>query len=318
MTSQGDEKAMNDTVGIDISKADLNVWRLSDGGHAQFGNDAAGLKALRKWLGRESVRVVYEATGRYHRDLEASLSAAGHGMVKVNPVRARRFAQATGQGAKTDRVDAEMLARMGSVLSLEAAPVKSEELHEINELHVARAALIKDRTACRNRLAMARNRIVLAQLRARHRQIDSQIAQIDAELRSRIKAEPELARRFEVLTSIPGIGPIAAIAMIIEMPELGTMSPKEAASLAGLAPITRQSGTWKGKARIGGGRAALRCMLFMPAVIATRYNARLQQVHRTLIAAGKPWKVAITAVMRRLIVIANALIRDDRKWAAEF
>ena len=140
-------------------------------------------------------------------------------------------------------------------------------------------------------------------------------SKIDRELRSRIKADPGLARRYEILTSIPGVGPVAAIALIIEMPELGAMSSKEAASLAGLAPITRQSGTWKGKARIGGGRTALRCMLFMPAVIATRFNAPLQQVHRTLIAAGKPWKVAITAVMRKLIVLANALIRDDRKWA---
>jgi transposase len=309
---------MKDTVGVDISKANLDVWRLSDGKHAQFGNDATGLKALRKWLGREAVRVVYEATGRYHRDLEADLFAAGHSTVKVNPVRSRRFAQATGHAGKTDRADAEMLARMGAVLALEATPVKSEELHEIKELHVARVALIKDRTACRNRIGTARNRIVLAQLRARYRQIENQIAQIDTELRRRIEADPVLARRFEILTSVPGIGPVAAIAMIIEMPELGTMSPKEAASLAGLAPITRQSGTWKGKARIGGGRGALRCMLFMPAVIATRYNAPLQQVHRTLLAAGKPWKVAITAVMRKLIVIANALIRDDRKWATEF
>lgn len=306
---------MTDTIGIDISKTTLDIYRISDGKRARFGNDASGLKAMRKWLGAAPLRVVYEATGRYHRDLEAALAAFGHHNVKVNPARARRFAQATGQGAKTDRVDAEMLARMGAVLGLEATPVKTDELHEIKELHVARVALIKDRTACRNRIGMARNKIVLAQLRARLRQIDTQIAQIDKELRFRIRADPGLARRYEILTSIPGVGPVAAIALIIEMPELGAMSSKEAASLAGLAPITRQSGTWKGKARIGGGRTALRCMLFMPAVIATRFNAPLQQVHRTLIAAGKPWKVAITAVMRKLIVLANALIRDDRKWA---
>lgn len=306
---------MNDTIGIDVSKTTLDIYRLSDGKRARFGNDTAGLKAMRKWLGPRSLRVVYEATGRYHRDLEAALASAGHANVKVNPARARRFAQATAQGAKTDRVDAEMLARMGAVLALEATPVKTDELHEIKELHVARIALIKDRTACRNRIGMARNKIVLAQLQARLRQIDSQIAQIDKELRTRIKADPALSKRYEILTSIPGVGPVAAIALIIEMPELGAMTSKEAASLAGLAPITRQSGAWKGKARIGGGRAALRCMLFMPAVIATRYNAPLQQVHRTLIAAGKPWKVAITAVMRKLIVLANALIRDDRKWA---
>jgi transposase len=309
------EKAMNDTIGVDISKANLDIYRLSDGKHAQFANDAAGLKALRRWLGKVLARIVYEATGRYHRDLERELEKAGHGLVKVNPARARRFAQATGRAAKTDRVDAEMLARMGSLLDLEAKPVKTEDMHEIKELHVARVGLIKDRTACRNRLGTARNKIVLAQLRARHRQVESQIAQIDTELRKRIKADRALARRYDILTSVPGIGPVAAIAMIIDMPELGAMNAKQAASLAGLAPVTRQSGTWKGKARISGGRGALRTMLFMPAVIATRYNPPLRQTYLALYGAGKPWKVAITAVMRKLVILANALIRDDRKWA---
>lgn len=305
---------MNDTIGVDISKASLDVWRLSDRKHMRFSNDLPGLKALCKWLGAVPVRVVYEATGRFHRDLEAVLSKARHGTVKVNPSRARRFAQATGKIAKTDRVDAQMLAHMGSTLALEPTPVRSKSMHEISELHVARVALIKDRTACRNRLDTARNRMVITQLKARQRQIDKQIAQIDAELVRLIKADPELARRYEILMSIRGIGPVAATAMIVDMPELGTMTPKEAGSLAGLAPVTRQSGSWKGKARIFGGRSGLRTMLFMPAVIATRYNAPLRKTYLALYGSGKPWKVAITAVMRKLIVLANALIRDDRKW----
>ncbi|WP_026381236.1 IS110 family RNA-guided transposase [Afifella pfennigii] len=306
---------MNDTIGVDISKASLEVWRLSDRRHMRFSNDTDGLKALCKWLGADPVRVIYEATGRFHRDLEAALSKAGHGPVKVNPSRARRYAQATGNIAKTDRVDAKMLAHMGSTLALEPTPVRSKSMHEIKELHVARVALIKDRTACRNRLDTARNRMVVAQLKARERQIDRQIDQIDAELVRLIKADPELARRYEILMSIRGIGPVAATAMIVDMPELGTMTPKEAASLAGLAPVTRQSGSWKGKARIFGGRHGLRTLLFMPAVIATRYNAPLRKIYLALYKGGKPWKVAITAVMRKLIVLANALIRDDRKWA---
>ncbi|SOC20569.1 IS110 family RNA-guided transposase [Phaeovulum vinaykumarii] len=306
---------MNDTIGVDISKASLEVWRLSDRKHMRFSNDKAGLRELCKWLGPDPVRVVYEATGRFHRDLEAAVAKAGHGPVKVNPSRARRFAQATGNIAKTDRVDARMLAQMGSTLALEATPIRSQSMHEIKELHVARVALIKDRTACRNRLDTARNKVVLSQLKARERQIDKQIAQIDAELVRLIKADPELARRYEILISIRGIGPVAATAMIVDMPELGTMTPKEAASLAGLAPVTRQSGSWKGKARIFGGRHGLRTLLFMPAVIATRYNAPLRKIYLALYEGGKPWKVAITAVMRKLIVLANALIRDNRKWA---
>lgn len=288
---------------------------MSDGRREQFSNDATGLKKLRTWLGKTPVRVIYEPTGPYHRDLEQALTATSHGLVKVNPTRARRFAQATGQTAKTDRVDAELLARMGAVLNLEASPARSEALMEIKELHVARVGLIKDRTACRNRLGTARCKVIVSQLNARYRQIKAQIAQIDAELVRYVKADPELARRYEILLSIPGIGQVAAIALIVEMPELGSMNAKEVASLAGLAPITRQSGLWKGKARISGGRQTIRTMLFMPALIATRFNAPLRQVHESLIGAGKPWKVSITAVMRKLVILANALVRDDRTWA---
>lgn len=306
---------MDDTIGIDISKDTLDVHRLSDGKYARFGNDASGLRALCRWIGKGAVRVVYEATGRYHRDLERELGAAGHGLVKVNPGRARRFAQAIGQDAKTDRVDAGMLAQMGSVLDLDAKPARTESMQEIRELNVARVGLIKDRTACRNRLQAARNRVVLTQLRARLRQVERQIAQIDAELRRLIAADPALARRFDILMSVPGIGPIAAVALIADMPELGAMNGKEAASLAGLAPVTRQSGKWKGKSKIGGGRAGLRTMLYLPAIVATRFNRQLGQTYQMLCDAGKPAKVAITAVMRKLLILANALIRDDRKWA---
>lgn len=237
---------MQDTIGIDISKDTLDAHRQTDGRHARFGNDRAGLMALRRWIGKAPVRVVYEATGRYHRDMEGALDAAGYALVKVNPGRARRFAQAAGYGAKTDRVDAAMLARMGMALDLDATPVRSESMHEIKELHVARLGLIKDRTACRNRLQAARNKVVLAQLRARLRQVEGQIEQIDTELHRLVMADPALAHRFGILLSIPGIGPVAGIAMIVEMPELGALDGKEAASLAGLAPITRELGKMEG------------------------------------------------------------------------
>ena len=307
---------MQDTIGIDISKDTFDIHRLSNRMHERFGNDKAGLAALRRWIGKVPVRIVYEATGRYHRDLEAALSAAGHDLVKVNPTRARRFAQAISQGAKTDRVDAAMLARMGAVLELEAKPVRSETMHEIRELHIARLALNKDRTACRNRLEAARNKVVLAQLRARLRQVDSQLAQIDAELARLVAEDPALARRRDILRSIPGIGAVTAIAMIVEMPELGTMEPKEAASLAGLAPITRESGKWKGRSKIGGGRRGVRNALYMPALVAIRHNLHLAETYRKLVDAGKPAKLAIAAIMRKLVILANALIRDDRKWTA--
>jgi transposase len=305
---------MQDTIGIDISKDTFDIHRLSDRRHERFGNDKAGLAALRRWIGKAPVRIVYEATGRYHRDLEAVLGAAGHDLVKVNPTRARRFAQAISQGARTDRVDAAMLARMGAVLELDAKPVRSETMHEIRELHIARRALNKDRTACRNRLEAARNKVVLAQLRARLRQVDSQLEQIDTELARLIAEDPALARRHEILCSIPGIGAVTATAMIVEMPELGTMEPKEAASLSGLAPITRESGKWKGRSKIGGGRRGVRNALYMPALVAIRHNLHLSETYRKLVDAGKPAKLAIAAIMRKLVILANALIRDNRTW----
>ena len=161
----------------------------------------------------------------------------------------------------------------------------------------------------------ARNKLVLTQLRARLRRVETQIKQIDAELQRLIADDPDLAHRFGILVSIPGIGPVAALAMIVEMPEPGSMDGKQAACLTGLAPITRESGKRKGKSRIGGGRHSLRRALYMPAPIAIRHNRQLGQVCTTLCSAGKPAKIAITAVMRKLLLLANALIRDDRKWA---
>lgn len=187
---------MDDTIGIDISKDNLDIHRLSDGQHVRFSNDIAGLKALTKWVGKAAVRAVYEATGRYHRDLEVTLTAAGHGLIKVNPARARRFAQAIGQQAKTDKADAEILARMGSVLGLEIKAARTEDMQEIKELHVSRVALVKDRTACLNRIQVARNKLIIGQLRARHSQIERQISQIDSELRRRIADHPALSRRY--------------------------------------------------------------------------------------------------------------------------
>lgn len=301
-------------IGIDIAKDHLDVHRLPDGQAARFENTNAGIKALARWLGKAPCRILFEATGRYHRNLETQLATAGHAVVKVNPARARRFAQAIGQNAKSDRIDAAMLARMGMLLKLEARPVRSETMNDLRELYVARLALIKDQTACRNRMYGARHRLVRRQLRAREHQIETQITAIDAEIQKRIDDDNGLSRRLAILTSIPGIGSVAAISIIIEMPEIGSMTPKQTASLAGLAPLTRESGTWKGQSYIGGGRAGLRKSLYMPALVAVRYNEPMAYKYRALRAAGKPAKVALTAIMRKLIILANTLIHEDREW----
>lgn len=305
---------MDDTIGVDISKPTLDAFRLRTREHRQFPNDRAGCAALIRWIGASAVRVVFEPTGPYHRIFEASLVAASIEAIKVNPRSSRRFAEATGELAKTDRIDAAILARMGAALDLEGRPAKTETLHDLRELGVARQALVKDRIAAANREQIAVNPVIKRQLRARLKQIGIQLKEIDAAIATLVDTDPGLSRRRDVLASIPGIGTVTAMAILIEMPELGTLDNKQAASLAGLAPMTRQSGTWSGRARIRGGRSSLRRALYMPALVALRFNPDLKQKYQALKDAGKPSKVAITAIMRKLLILANALLRDNRKW----
>lgn len=303
------------TIGVDISKDHLDVCRWPDGEARRFANDRRGHRALIAWLGEgEVARVVYEPTGPYHRGVERALAAAGLPLAKVNPRQARRFAEATGRLAKTDRADAAMLARMGALLEPDPRPVASALLEQLGELHLARRALVKDRTAARNRQKVLSLPLLKRQNTARLKQIDAQLAAIDRELEALIASEPELARRFDILRTIPGISNLAAFALLVDMPELGALDKRQAASLAGLAPVTRQSGSWSGRASIRGGRAQLRKALYMPALVAARFNPDLKAKYDQLIAAGKPPKVALTAVMRKLLILANALLRDRREW----
>ena len=305
----------NDTIGVDISKDRFDVFRMRERESCSFPNDKAGHKAFMDWLGQTGERIVYEPTGPYHRELEARLAEAGFPLVKVNPRQARRFAEATGKLAKTDRLDAAMLARMGSLLEIEPRPPATPLLADLKELHGARDALVRNRTRAKNRAKTLSQSLLKRQNEAQLRQIERQIAAIDKEVMLRINANPDLARRFQILVSIPGVSTVTAYAILIEMPELGSLDQRQTASLAGLAPVTRQSGNWKGRAFIRGGRANLRRALYMPALVATRCNPELKAKYENLIAAGKPAKLAITAIMRKLIILANALLRDDREWA---
>jgi transposase len=272
------KKQMNCTIGIDIGKDTLVLQRLPDNATFEVGNDKAGLTTLLRWLGRaQAARVVFEPTGPYHRLVEKTLAAAGIAMIKVNPRQARRFAQAIGRLAKTDRADAAMLARLGATLNLKALPPTSEMLHDLKELRVAREGRMKDRIALIVRLQHASLALIKHQLRLSIRQVETHLAEIDTAIVEAIRADEALSRRFDILTSIPGIGQIAAIALLIEMPELGHMEARQAAALAGLAPITQQSGKWKGHEHIQGGRAGLRKSLYMPALVATRHNAPLRE-----------------------------------------
>lgn len=301
-------------IGIDISKDHLDVHRLPGDERRRFDNSKAGHKALIRWIGETPARVIYEPTGYYHRALERALVAAGMPIAKVNPRQARRFAEATGNLAKTDALDAAMLTRMGAVLSLEARPVPSGIINDLRDLRTARNALIKDQVAAQARAKAITLPLLKHQNTARLKQIDAQREAVDAEISALIQGNSDLAQRFAILCSIPGIAEVSAAMLLIEMPELGSLDEKQVAALAGLAPIARQSGNWKGKSFIRGGRQQVRQGLYMPALVAIRFNADLKTKYEQLIKAGKAPKQAITAVMRKIIILANALLKKGRKW----
>lgn len=261
--------------------------------------------------------IISPLNGAYHRELERILSRRGLTFAKVNPRPARRFAEAMGRFAKTDRLDAEMLARMGRALQLKATEAHSEALASLRELIVFRRGLIKDRTAAKTRLKTASQAMLRRLLTRRLGQIERQLARVDAAMKAIVASDPDLTNRFDILVSVPGISTTSATALLADMPELGALSGKQAAALAGLAPISRQSGQWQGRERIHGGRRSVRQALFMPTLCAIQHNHALRAKFQELVRAGKPRKVAVTAVMRKLLVLANTLIRDGRKWAPD-
>ena len=232
----------------------------------------------------------------------------------VNPLQARRFAQSKGTRAKTDAVAARMQAQMGAALDLAPQAPVSETLRDLKELQVARQALVKDKTRLQNRIKTQSIAFVVKQGKARLALIKRQRRDIDAEIQTRIASEKPRARAREIITSIPGFGAVSAAACLIECPEIGALNRKPVASLAGLAPLTRQSGQWNGKAFIQGGRKHLRDALYMPALVAMRFNPDLTAIDDKLRAAGKPAKVALTALMRKLIELANTLVKKDQTW----
>lgn len=307
---------MQDAIGVDISKDHLDAFHAETGAHRRFSNNTTGLTALCRWASeQEGAAIVFEASGAYHRDLEQALARRGLTFAKVNPRQARRFAEAIGQVAKTDKVDAAVLARMGVALQLQPTSALPEHISELQELLVFRRGLIKDRTAAQARLKTARPPLLRRFLAQRLAQIERQIGSVDGAMQAIVRADPDLRDRMEIVVSIPGIATVSATAILVDMPELGQMSGKQAAALAGLAPMSRQSGRWQGHERIQGGRSSVRRCLFMPALSAIQHNRSAKAKFEHLVEAGKPRKVALTAIMRKLIVTANALLRDGRKWS---
>lgn len=302
-------------IGADISKDHIDLFRLPDGARLRVANDRKGFAAIVKWIGTKPVeRLVHEPTGAYHKVFERFMLAKGLPLSKVNPRLARRFAEAAGKLAKTDRIDAEVLARYGLLLQPRLLPANAPALDGLKEMHMARLALVKDRTAAKNRAKTLTQPLLKRHNAARLKQIEGQMDDLDRAVMALIEADDLLKARFDILVSIPGLSKITAFTLIIEMPELGTLEEKAATALCGLAPISRKSGRWTGRASIAGGRAIVRQALYMPALVAARFNPDLKAKYNAFLKAGKPPKLAITAIMRNLVLLANALLRDKRKW----
>ena len=303
------------TIGADISKDHIDLYSLPNGQTLKVANDRKGFAAILKWIGtKRVVRIVYEPTGPYHKAFERLMMVQGVALSKVNPRLARRFAEATGRLAKTDKIDAGLLARYGALLEPRILKANTKILNDLKELHGARLALIKDRTAAKNREKNLSNPLLKKQNADRLRQIERQIKAVDEAIMSLVGEDETLRARFDILVSIPGVSQVTASTLLIEMPELGELDEKAAAALCGLAPMSRQSGRWTGRAFIAGGRAVVRRALYMPALVACRFNPDLKANYDRLNAAGKPPKVAITAIMRKRIDLANALLKNNRKW----
>jgi transposase len=302
-------------AGIDVCKEHLDVYLHPLGESFAVANDPGGWRHLRRRLGGLNiVQVVMEATSKYHRAVHRRLDAAAIAVAIVNPLRARLFAQACGTLAKTDAIDARMLALMAERLSPDPTPPPTQIVEAVQELTRARGAAVAERVAIGHRRETATTAFLRAELSRRLAALDRHIVRLEAQTDRLIAADPVMARRQVVLRSIPGIGPVAATALVAGLDELGRISSKQVASIAGLAPVACDSGPRQGTRRIRGGRAFLRPPLYMAALSAIRANPDLRRFHQRLKDHGKPPKVALTAVMRKLLVLANTLVAENRTW----
>ena len=302
-------------VGIDVCKGWLDVHVHPLGQAFRVANTREGLKQLKRRLANLDVAlIVMEATGKFHRQAHRNLHAGGFAVAVVNPLRSRLFAEATGTLAKTDTVDARMLALLAAMLEPKAKAPPPEMLEDLQDIVRGREAFVAQRTALLNQLGAAKTTCLKQAIRRQLQAVERAIDKLQVEIEHMVEADPALARRFAILTSIPGIGKIAAVALLANFAELGTCTGKQAAMIAGLAPIACDSGDSKGERHIKGGRAGLRTGIYMAALSAARFNADLTLFYDRLLAAGKKPKVALVAVMRKLIALANTLIRQDRLW----
>jgi len=302
-------------VGIDVSKEHLDVCSLPDGEIFSVANDRAGIDELLARL-LEGVcpdLVVLEATGKYERPAAVAVAAAGIAVAVVNPRQARDFAKAAGRLAKTDRIDAEVLARFAGAVGPRPSVLPDEEARALQDILVRRRQLLEMIVAEKNRLQMA-SEAVAKRIAAHVRWLEKELGRVDRELDEAVRESETWRANEELLRSVPGVGPVLARTLLAELPELGTLPRRRLCALVGVAPFNRDSGAFRGEREVWGGRAPVRAALYMGALVATRYNPVIGEFYERLLAAGKPKKVALVACMRKLLSILNAMMRDRIPW----
>lgn len=302
-------------VGLDVSKDRLDVHVRPTGESFAVANDEAGrgvvvarLKALAPML------IVLEATGGYEVGVAAALANAELPVAVVNPRQIRDFARATGQLAKTDILDARVIARFAEMVQPAARPLATEEAQALGELVARRRQLVDMLGAEQNRRRQAHDRRLQKRITAHVTWLSRALEELEGDITRLIRSSPVWWEKENLLTSVPGIGDVTAHSLIADLPELGQLSRRRIAALVGIAPLNRDSGHWRGRRMIGGGRPVVRRALFMATLVAIRYNPTIGAIYRRLTSAGRPKKVAVIAAMRKLVTILNAMLRDQRSW----
>ena len=301
-------------VEIDVAKVHLDVVPWPAGERRRVARDEAGLVELTSWLSAQRPSlIVLEATGGLEVAVVTALVAAGLPAAVINPRQARDFAKATGRLAQTDALDAEVLARFGAAIHPEPRPWKDEETQVLTALIQRRRQLIEMRVAEQNRLASA-HRQVRPDIQATLDWLDARLKELDGDRQRRLRASPVWRAQDDLLCGVAGIGPVTAVTLLATLPELGTLNRRQISALVGVCPFNRDSGQCRGRRMIFGGRAGVRAVLYMAAVTASRCNPVIKAFYERLRAAGKPAKVALTACMRKLLTILNAMLKAKTPW----
>jgi transposase len=304
-------------VGIDVAKAELLVAVAPQGETLTVPNAPAEVTALAQRLRQlKPQRVVMEATGGYETLVATVLAAAQLPVVVVNPRQVRDFARSTGQLAKTDRIDAGILAAFAKAVQVEVRPLPDQAARELQAVVTRRRQVVEMLGAERNRLLLAEEAVV-PRIREVIQVLERQLKDLDHDLQQRLRLSPVWREAQDLLKSVPGVGDVVSTTLLAMLPELGQLNGKAIAKLVGVAPLNRDSGQWRGKRKVWGGRAAVRAVLYMAALVGTRRNPVLKAFYERLLAAGKAKKLALTACMHKLLLTLNAMLRHHQPWTPE-